>query len=690
MSPEQARGKLDIDTRADVYALGAVLYELLTGVRPLDIESGTSLPSQIDRVVCETEPKQPSLRVKHIRCATDDDRSDLVVARCGLSMDGLARTLKGDLDAIVMRAMAKDRTQRYQSVSELVDDLRALRTNQPVRARPLSARYKMSRFVARNRLTVSLSALFVLVLVAATGLSISLAMSAMRSSTRAQQNAIDADEQRAIADAVQAFLQDVLTSAGDLGENGQDVTMLDVLAATTERLDAGALSEEPEVEARVRLILGNTYYELSWMPLALEHIEWTHDYYQTTRPNDDADRLDIKWTYGEMLKENFRLEECLAIFESFHNESLAAYGPDSSRAWYALDQIGNTLYRLGRASEAIPYHERAYAGLCGVFGEGHAQTGWALFNIGAVETTLGSFNSGEEHLLEAIEIFKQGHPKARASLVRAQRHLALGIYEKQGRYDEAEQLLLESLEKSIEILGSSHGETADAQFALGSFYLHRGRLDEARVSVNAYRTFVEASVGAEQHQFLSALREIAAIDMAGGRYADALRMYERIDSMAASAMVDLDEPQTKSLSDRYIKYRISAALGTTHALIRLGSFAQARETASNAIDLATRIQPDRPLSRDRLEAFRLWCVSHIELGDAADVIDELVAVELTARQGLGPGDRVSLRLADTLGQALLSMGQVDAAEPLLLRAEQGLRSDFGMGPLPRWIPSLFR
>ncbi|MDH3815410.1 MAG: serine/threonine-protein kinase, partial [Acidobacteriota bacterium] len=255
MSPEQAElTGLDVDTRSDVYSLGVVLYELLAGAQPFDSkELRTAGFDEMRRRIREEEPPRPSTRVSSLGNA-----SKVAAERRRTDIQGLARTLRGDLDWIVMKALEKDRTRRYGSSSELAADVERYLCDQPVEASPPSTAYRVRKFVSRNRLGVIAGAALIVLLVAGViGTTIGL-LKARR----------EADAVRRSADVLEGMFE-IMDPARPMGRALTTRQMLDLGA---ERVNE-ELEDKPLVQARLLATLGEAYLNLGHFDEALPLVE---------------------------------------------------------------------------------------------------------------------------------------------------------------------------------------------------------------------------------------------------------------------------------------------------------------------------------------------------------------------------------------------------------------------------------
>jgi hypothetical protein len=277
MSPEQAEmNGLDVDTRSDVYSLGVLLYELLTGTTPF--ESGTLKKVGLDemrRMIRQEEPPTPSRRLSTLAaqvCSTVSEQR-------GVDGRRLGQLLRGELDWIVMKALEKDRERRYESASAFAADLQRYLNDEAVEACPPSVSYRLRKYVRRNRRVLVPLIAFGLVLAAATGVSTWQAVRAHYAQLQAEADQKRATTEAAVARAVNNFLQnDILKQVSNAPQDEME-SEVEVHLTVREALDRASAKvgdqflDQPMVEAAIRTAIGEAYGSLDQHQRGVDHLE---------------------------------------------------------------------------------------------------------------------------------------------------------------------------------------------------------------------------------------------------------------------------------------------------------------------------------------------------------------------------------------------------------------------------------
>ncbi|MCH9647836.1 MAG: serine/threonine-protein kinase [Deltaproteobacteria bacterium] len=507
-SPEQVRGE-GISTLSDVYGLGALLYELLTGQRAHRLTSRS--PAEILRVVCEQETLRPSWAVATAREGQVGRESREEIARRRSTQPArLKRDLEGDLDRILLLALRKEPEQRYGSVEQFADDLQRHRKGLPVVAAPSSYRYRARKFVRRHRTAAAVLFVVWLSLVIFTG-------QLVLHSQRTEQGKESAELERRKAEAVSTFLVELFDHR--YFETAEDVGT--VLDRGVERLKRNFPSP-PEVRAGQLEALGQGYRRLGLYqqaaPLLREALELRQRRFGPEHLDTASSFHELGlllWKQGEMTEAKALMERGLATRERlagrdsqlvadsleglFKPEAMArlagaeALGirvlelrrrhlpPDHPKVALALSSLGMyqvqlLKFRQGLRSleEALAIHER-------VLGAEDPRTGESALRLGGMLSKVGEYRRAEELLLRALEIYRRAlgpeHPGVAAC------HGQLGnLYYELLDLDRSEVEMQAALKLTEERFGVDSPWTADAHLGLGLVFYQRGelRLAEAR------------------------------------------------------------------------------------------------------------------------------------------------------------------------------------------------------------------
>lgn len=487
MSPEQARGRLDeIDTRSDVHALGAIVFELLTGQMPRDIEK-KSITEAI-RVVADEEPRR-------------------------LGAVGRGR-FPWDLETVVAKALASDREQRYASASELAQDLQRFLDGQPISARGPSALYQLRKLVARNRLASALVVGLVLLALASTVYVSFQAERIAGERDRANREARTARESL-------GFLRNLFLDAAPERRLGREMTARDLLDGGVERMKS-ELRDQPVARGSLLAMLGRVYYRLGDVeragPLLEEAVAIGRG---QCRPgeqrNDEADLQAALQTLSSCRTNAGRHDEAIALAREALAHAEELYGTEDGHCADALDRLAGALgFVPDRQAEARELILRGLAIRRRVLPPGDQKLGESHFAYARNLQAAGELERAAEQYGLALAIWEKALPEERPEI-----GMCLGGYSEVlgllDRKDEALAMALRAVELRRRVLGDDHPATVDSLNNVGRWQLETGRLQEAR------RTFERV---AELHQNAlgpadpGLLRRLWAVALVCGRLRD--------------------------------------------------------------------------------------------------------------------------------------------------------------------------
>ncbi len=535
MSPEQADFVAhDVDTRADVYSLGVILYELLTGRLPFTAEA---LPGfdyvELLRSIRETDPARPSLR-------TDGARS---------------REIRGELDWIVMKAIEKDRERRYVSAHELAEDVRRYLANEPVLACPPSRSYRVRKLVRRHRATVAGAAVAAAALVAGAAVSIHQAVRATRAERAARQ---DAETARQVSD----FLVQLFEVSDPGVAKGEAVTARELLDRGAARITR-QLADQPLVRARLETVVGEIYRKLGLYGPAAPLLEDALAISERVLGVDDPESVRGLFVLARLHSDRKDADRAEALLR----ETLArlARTPDEVLEAHVRRELGVVLRGKAVLPEAEALHRRALEILIRTHGADHAEVGRAWQDLGNTLRYANRAVEAEAALRHALAIKERAlgtdHPEI-GSLLTWIASLAV----ENGRLAEAQTLAHRALAVQEKGLGPDHPSVATTLSVLASIQFDLGALEEGVALLERALRMRERAFGQEHHQTGIVLNNLGLAQIALARYPEARRTLERALAVALKTQGP-DHPQTRF------------ALGRLGDLYRLTGDLQAAETA---------------------------------------------------------------------------------------------------------------
>jgi tetratricopeptide (TPR) repeat protein len=662
MSPEQVLADPhEVDTRSDVYALGVILYELLSGRLPYQV-TYRQLPEAV-HTIREEEPA---------------------------SLSSIGRDYRGDIETLVRKALEKDKTRRYTSAADLGADIQRYLNDEPITARPPSAGYQLQKFSRRHRgLMAGMAAVFVVLL---TGVAVSTsqairanragqaALSQRDRAIAAEANAVQernralaekqrADDEAASAKAVNDFLQNGLLAQASASAQARPGTKPDPDLKVRTALDraassiAGTFDKQPLVEASIRKTIGNTYLDLGIYPEAERQIERSLALRRRLLGEDHPDTLASLRDLAILYRRQDKPAQAETLLTKVLDVQRRVLGEDHPDTLESAHDLGLVYYDQEKFVQAEPLLIKALDGQRRTLGEKHPSTALTMNNLAELYKDEGKFARAEPLHIRALEIQRSVLGKEHPDTLDTMNSLAV-LYAAEGKTAQAERLYTTVLGVQRRVLGAEHTGTLVTMTNLANLLRTEGRYTEAESLQTRTLELDRRVLGEEAMETTSSMNNLASTYQMQGKYAQAEALFIKVLEIRRRISGEENPATALAMNNLAVLYG------------KEGKWAQAEPFLASALAIRRRVLGDEhPLTL--MSMGNLGFVYQVQGKYAQAEPLSIRAVE-GMRRVEGEEHNDTLICANMLGLLYRSEGKYAQAEPLLTKALDIRRRIFGI------------
>ena len=673
MAPEQVAGKPEeVDTRTDVYALGVIAYQLLAGRLPFELDGKTVYES-----------------------------TKIIVEREAPKLAQFDRALRGDVETIVAKAMARDRAERYQSAGALADDIRRYLRDEPIEARPPSTVYQLRKFARRNKAVVGGVVAVIVVLAAGVVVTSALLARAVRAERAAVVAQKEAETEASRAKQAGAFARTIITGIDPETAKDRDTTLVRELVADAERDLDDHPPTDPVVEADGRDMIGQAQAAIGEPVSGERNLLQAMYLWKSSVDAGDHRLADTAAALARLRIDQGRLAEAGAALDDAPADPSAL--PARTRV-----EIKNVRAQLafmsGDAAGALAQLDGALADARASLGEDDDLTLDLRGNRALLLGMTQNFDEAEAEMRAVVDVATASRGPADAKTLILRNNLAT-LYTQLGRFDDAERVFKGAVEDCERVFGPDHPETILTRFNRAIVFMELGAPDEALPRLESVFADAQRALGDDHPTTLramnalsNALRMTGDPDRARGVATKGLELAKRrlgegsLEAARFASTLGIIASESGDLDEAERRYRASIdglerTLGDRHSetLTIVSNLA-------NVVRKAGRLDEAEPLARRALEgqvaargegsyeamvAHNTLASLLLDAGRTAEALPHLRATAEAAKTQLPAGDANLPAMQLRLGKALLELGKLDEAGEVLPGARDGLAAALG-------------